>query len=118
MRSSSIYFALIMAFTFGCATAKDYCPAMPKPKKEGDMWYIPETAFTKEAATKALKALSAQVDGGVRGRDFDVDNDLKMIKGYLYRTYLAEHEKAFGSEDVELRKEFCTFLKTEAYVSH
>jgi len=118
MKSSSIYFAPVITLTFGCATAKDYCPSMPKPKKESDTWYIPETAFTKEAADKALKDLGSQVDGGVSGKDFNVDNDLKMIKGYLYRAYLAEHEKSFGSEDTELRNEFCTFLKTEAYVAH
>jgi hypothetical protein len=41
-----------------------------------------------------------------------------MIKGYLYRAYLEEHEKSFGSEDPELKKEFCDFLRTEAYVQH
>ncbi len=91
---------------------------MPKPEKGSDTWYIPETAFTKESATKALKELSAQIDGGVTGRDFGVDNDLRMIKGYMYLAHLAEHEKAFGSDDVELKKEFCNFLKSEAYISH
>jgi hypothetical protein len=79
---------------------------------------VPEAAFTKEAADKALKKLGDQVDGGVSGRDFLVHNDLIMIKGYLYRAYLQEHEKAFGSEDLDLKKEFCDFLKAKAYVEH
>jgi hypothetical protein len=118
MKSTLTCFVVVMIVGLGSAAAKDYCPKMPEPKKEGDPWYIPEAAFTKEAADKALKDLSAQVDGGVSGRDFEVDNDLKMIKGYLYRAYLAEHQKAFGSEDLNLKREFCDFLKTEAYVEH
>jgi hypothetical protein len=111
MKASALPYVLVIALSFGCATAKDYCRAMPKAKMETDTWFIPEAAFTKEAADKALKNLASQVDGGVGGKDFNVDNDLKMIKGYMYRAYLAEDEKAFGSEDAELKKEFCTFLK-------
>jgi hypothetical protein len=50
--------------------------------------------------------------------DFLVDNELRMIKGYLYRTYLAEYEKEFGKEDTHLREEFCRFLRKDAAVSH
>jgi len=117
MRPTLIY-ALAMIIGFGCAAAKDYCPQMPKAKKEGDTWYIPEAAFTKEAANKALKDLSTQINEGVSGRDFLIEDDLNMIKGYLYRAYLAQHEKDSGSEDADLKKEFCDFLKTEAYVHH
>ena len=113
-----LIFALALIIGFGCAAAKDYCPRMPEPKKEGDPWHIPEAAFTKEAANKALKELSAQVNEGVSGRDFLIENDLTMIKGYLYRAYLTEHEKAFGSEDTNLQKEFCEFLKTQAITVH
>ena len=111
-------FALALIIGLGTAAAKDYCPRMPEPKKEGDPWYIPESAFTKAAADKALTELSSQVNEGVSGRDFLVDNDLIMIKGYLYRAYLAEHEKAFGSEDTDLKKEFCEFLRTKAIKVH
>jgi|SRR5271170_1022608 hypothetical protein len=119
MRAPPILCLVIMILGFGCASAKNYCPATPQPKKEGDLWYIPEAAFTKDAADKAMKDLSIQTGGDVGGRDFfQVDNDLIMIKGYLYRAYLAEHEKAFGSEDLDLKKEFCDFLKTKAHISH
>ena len=91
---------------------------MPKAEKEGDPWFTPESAFTKEAANKALKELSGQVNTGVTGRDFLIENELKMIKGYLYRAYLAEHEKGFGKEDPLLRADFCRFLSQEAYVAH
>ncbi|MBI5007587.1 MAG: hypothetical protein HZB95_10775 [Nitrosomonadales bacterium] len=91
---------------------------MPKPKTEEDAWYIPESAFTKKAANEALKELSNQVNNGVKGRDFLIENELKIIKGHLYLAYLAEHKKEFGKEDDDLRDEFCRFLRTEAYVSH
>jgi hypothetical protein len=98
--------------------AKDYCPAMPKSENEGDPWYIPESAFTKEAANRALKNLSDEVNGGVKGRDFLVNNDLKMVKGYLYRAYLEEHRRAFGKDDEILLEDFCQFIREEAYVEH
>jgi hypothetical protein len=113
-----LIFALALVIGAGCAAAKDYCPRVPEPKVEHDAWYIPEAAFTKQAANKALKELSGQVNDGVSGRDFLIENDLTMIKGYLYRAYLAEHEKAFGSEDSDLKREFCEFLKTKAFVVH
>lgn len=91
---------------------------MPEPQKEGDRWFIPESAFTKEAANKALRELTSQVNKGVTGRDFLVDNEFKMIKSHLYLVYLAEHEKQFGREDSSLREEFCSFLHEEAFVSH
>jgi hypothetical protein len=59
--------------------AKNYCRPMPEPQKEGDRWFIPESAFTKEAANKALRELTSQVNKGVTGRDFLVDNEFKMI---------------------------------------
>ena len=59
MKSTLLNFFLLTLLSLGCAMAHDYCPAMPKPKKEGGPWYIPESAFTKEAATKAIKDLNA-----------------------------------------------------------
>jgi hypothetical protein len=41
-----------------------------------------------------------------------------MVKGCLYRAHLAQHEKDFGSEDADLKQEFCNFLMTKAYVDH
>jgi hypothetical protein len=55
--------ALALVLAFGSAAAKDYCPRMPEPKKEGDVWYMPESSFTKEAANKALKELSDRLLG-------------------------------------------------------
>jgi hypothetical protein len=115
-------YCFLAAFWVGCgvANAEDYCPPQPKAETEGEgaRWYIPESAFTKEAANNALQELSAQVNKGVKGRDFLVENELRMIKGYLYRAYLAEHKKEFGTDDVFLRKEFCAFLRNDAFVSH
>lgn len=116
--ASACCFITVLLFGHGVVNAKDYCPPLPKAEKEGDPWYIPESAFTREAANKALQELSSQVNKGVKGRDFLVENELKMIKGYLYRAYLAEHRKEFGTEDVSLRAEFCSFLHEEAFVSH
>ena len=91
---------------------------MPKATKEGDPWYIPESAFTKENALKALKELEEQINNGVAGRDFMIENELVIIKGHLYLAYLAEHEKAFNKEDTYLKNDFCNFIKNEAYISH
>src|SRR6266446_5267795 len=90
----------------------------PENEGEGGAWYIPESAFTKEAANKALQNLSTQINKGVKGRDFLIDNDLKMIKGYLFISYLEEHKREFGTNDVSLKNQFCKFLRNEAFVSH
>ena len=111
-------FAGVLLLSHGLATGKDYCPPVPKTEKEGDPWIIPESAFTKEAANKALAELASQINAGLKGRDFLMENDLRMIKGYLYRAHLAESEKESGKVDPELRKEFCQFLTQEAYVEH
>lgn len=112
------YFLIALFFGTSVVYAGDYCKQMPEPKKEGDTWYIPETAFTKEAANKALKNLIDQVNNGVEGRDFLVENELKMIKGYLYRAYLEEYKKEFGTEDQILINEFCKFIIEEAFITH
>ena len=98
--------------------AKNYCQAMPQPKKEADTWYVPESAFTKKAANKALDDLKAQVNSKSVHRDFAVHNQLIMVKGYLYKKYLAAFEREFGKEDTALKREFCKFIQTQAYISH
>jgi hypothetical protein len=109
---------VMLLFGHSAASALEHCKPMPKAQKEGHPWYIPEAAFTKAAATKALKELSDQVTKGVSGKDFQVENELKMIKGHLYLAYLAESKKEFGKVDIGLRDEFCKFLRNEAFVSH
>ncbi len=92
---------------------------MPEPVKEGDPWYIPESAFTKEEANKALEALKSQINTDWKGADFpNVENHLKMVKGYLYRVYLDGYKKQSGEDDKMLKSEFCRFLREEAVVSH
>lgn len=101
------------------AVAADYCPPMLKAEKEGDPWYIPESAFTKEEANKAIKELQSQVNTGWNGADFlNVENRLKMIKSYLFRVYLDGYKKQFGEDDKTLKEEFCRFIREEAFVSH
>lgn len=102
----------------GTAYAANYCPTLPTARAEGDRWNIPESAFTKDAAKKALKNLSNRIDNGVRGRDFDIENDLIMVKGRLYLDHLQEYRRESGKEDQELTIAFCRFLKEEAYVRH
>jgi hypothetical protein len=53
-------FALALMFGVGCATAKDYCPRMPEPKAEADAWYMPEPAFTKQAAKQSLSSTQSE----------------------------------------------------------
>ncbi len=99
--------------------AGDYCPPIPKPEKEGDRWYIPESAFTKEEANKAINELQSQVNTEWNGTDFqNVENRLKMIKGYLFRVYLDGYKKKSGQDDKILREEFCRFLRKEGFISH
>ena len=47
-----------------------------------------------------------------------IENELVLIKGYLYLIHLAEYKKEFGKEDTFLKEDFCRFLREEAYVSH
>jgi hypothetical protein len=118
MKSLFIACFLLLLLIGQSAVAADYCPAMPKPEKEGDPWYIPESAFTKEEANKALKELQSQINTDWNGADFvNVENHLKIIKGYLFRLYLDGYRKQFGQDDA-LREEFCRFLREEAFISH
>jgi hypothetical protein len=101
------------------AVAADYCPPMPKPEKEGDSWYIPESAFSKEEANKALNQLQSEINTEWNGADFvAVENRLKMIKGYLFRLHLEGYRKQFGRDDKLLLEEFCRFIREQAYISH
>ncbi|MGV3629311.1 MAG: hypothetical protein ACO1PN_16660 [Betaproteobacteria bacterium] len=109
---------VVLAVVASPANAGNMCPAMPKPAKEGDAWYIPEAAFTKEEADKATKELQILIEKGWAGRDFDVHNPMVRIKGYLYRSYLEQYKKDNGEDDKYVKEEFCKFIRTEAYVSH
>jgi hypothetical protein len=118
MRTIAYAFVFLTCMVYATlALPKDYCPPMPEAEKEGDRWNIPETAFTREAANEALTKLNAQVNGGVTG-DLLGENEMTIVRGYLYRAYLAEYEKQFGKEDSELRAQFCAFMVESAYVSH
>jgi len=101
------------------AVAADYCPPMPKAEKEGDPWYIPESAFTKEEANKAMRELQSQVNTEWNGEDFqNVENRLKMIRGFLFRVYLDGYKKQFGQDDKVLKEEFCRFIREQGFISH
>jgi hypothetical protein len=101
------------------AVAADYCTPMPKAEKEVDRWYIPESAFTKEEANKAIKELQGQANSEWNGADFiSVENRLIMIKGYLFRVYLDDYRKRFGEDDKFTKEEFCRFIREEAFVRH
>jgi len=41
---------LFVLFLGQSVSAADYCPPMKKAEKEGDPWYIPESAFTRDEA--------------------------------------------------------------------
>ena len=109
----------LILFLADCVSAADYCPPMKKAEKEGDPWYIPESAFTKEKANKALRELQSQANRGWHGEDWpNVQNQLKMVKGYLFRVYLDGYRKQSGEDDKLLKEEFCKFIREEAFVSH
>ena len=80
-------------------------------KGEGH-WPLPENAFTKERANKALKTLGKFTKNGSMGTDYvKVENELMFIKGYMLKTFLDPKDKV-------MLKEYCTFIETEAYVKH
>ena len=113
-----LLFGLAVFLWVSNSMAENYCAPMPKAEKEGDTWYIPEGAFTKEGANDALAQIHSLIDDGWKGKDFDAYNPIVRIKGYLYRSYLENYKREFGKDDEIIKDEFCKFIKDEAYVSH
>ena len=91
------------------AQGNSLCPAVTS-EGEGH-WPIPETAFTRAEAVKALDSLNEFVRSDEPQADFvAIENHLLFVKGYLFKSY-AER----GAVDTE---SFCEFVKDEAYVRH
>jgi hypothetical protein len=90
-----------------------------KPEKENGIWWIPEEGFTKSKFNESIDELNKLSLEGTGGRDFiEIENYLVMIRGYLYKDFLASHKKEFGEENKYLMEDFCDFLKTEAFYHH
>ncbi len=112
--------ALMSFFMFGALFSQplhagESCPDI----KQSGTWSIPESAFTREEANRALKALDSQVNTAWEGAEWgNVENHLKRIKGYLYKVYLDGYRQEFGTADSPLRERFCKFLENEAFLEH
>ncbi len=89
------------------------------PEKGKDTWWIPEEGFTKSEFNESIAELNNLSKNGSNGRDFiEIENYLVMIRGYLYKDFLASHKKEFGEDNKYLMEDFCNFLKTEAFYHH
>ena len=112
-------FAIVIICFLWASTSyagESLCPDFEKKK---GVWHIPESAFTQSEANKALNNLKHFTNKGVKGVDFvSIKNDLIIIRGFMYKQALETYEKEFGKKDTSLLKEFCQFLKEEAYTRH
>ena len=125
MHAKFLLFIFLVSFTFS-VNADEYCPELKTelkaPKNEGDPWYIPESAFTAKKANEAIKVLSIEINSNWRGSElWALEDSYKMIRGYIYKQHLAGYKKEFGEKDKEyldLKTDFCNFLRNEAIVSH
>ena len=106
---------IILITTFLLFSITAYCEETlcNKVESRGEgHWPLPEKAFTKERANKALETLAKFTSNGSTGADFAVvENELMYIKGYLLKSFL-------NSNDKLLLKEYCEFIENEAYVKH
>ena len=75
-------------------------------------WPLPEKAFTKERANKALKALEKFTNHGLMGADYiNVENELMFIKGYMLKKFTDPNDKTMVNM-------YCSFIENEAHVIH
>ena len=113
-----IFQLLILSWVLAPAVLFAQGPVCPGVRVEGSR-AIPETAFTREEAGRSLRILNELTRDGAKGADWDiVENNLKMVKGYLYKVFLDAHKAELGKEDSVLKQQFCEFLKTEAFLQH
>jgi len=89
------------------------------PEKDGSTGWIPEEEFTKSKFNESTAELNKLSRDGSSGRDFiEIENYLVMIRGYLYKDFIASHKKEFGEDNKYLMDDFCEFLKTKAFYHH
>ena len=82
-------------------------------------WIIKEEHFTEQRALKAAQQLEEFVTSGTEGIDWvSIENDLTMVRGYLFRDYLRWYASAFGHPDADVLAEFCEFVVKEGRVKH
>ena len=101
---------LLITFSLSIYAEETFCKKI-ESRGEGH-WPLPEKAFTKERANKALKSLKEFTKNGSMGDDYvKVENELMFIKGYMLKIFL-------NPKDKTMLKEFCSFIENEAYVKH
>jgi hypothetical protein len=101
---------LIITFSLNVFGQEALCKKI-ESQGEGH-WPIPEEAFTKERAQKALKTLEDFTAHGSMGADYvKAENELMFIKGYMLKTFLDPKDKV-------MLNEYCAFIENEAYVRH
>ena len=101
---------LLITFSLSIYAEETVCK---KTESRGEgHWPLPEKAFTKQRANKALKALEEFTKNGAMSADYvKVENELMFIKGYMLKTFL-------NPKDNSMLKEYCSFIENEAYVKH
>ena len=75
---------------------------------------IDELEFSEKNYQLATKSLEMTNEVKAYDWDFyDVESDLMYIKGYMFKLHIKQQP-----HNLELRSEFCLFLKNEAYARH
>ena len=101
---------MILLFAVSVNAEETLCPASTTTG-EGN-WPIPESAFTKQEALKAIEILKDFVSTGSPDSDYiNLENPQIMLRGYLLKLFATP-------SDIVSVKEFCEFMQKEAYVRH
>ena len=109
-KMKTIISLIIITFSLNAFGEEALCKKV-ESRGEGH-WPLPEKAFTKERANKALKKLEKFTNHSLKGADYiNVENELMFIKGYMLKKFTIPKDKT-------MVKEYCTFIENEAYVKH
>ena len=91
-------------------TASASAPLCPKVTQEYALQITSEETFTRERASQGFDTLVKMSTDIRMISDFTAaENDLMYLEGYLLKTH-AEHH------DSEALHEFCSFMKSQAYL--
>ena len=106
----TIIIILLISFSHSIYAEKTLCK-IAESRGEGH-WPLPEEAFTKERANKALKKLGKFTNQGLMGGDYvNVENELMFIKGYMLKKFTDPKDKTMVNM-------YCSFIENEAHVIH
>ncbi len=105
MKSILIFITMLYSLS---AASETVCES---PEGKGG-WKVPESAFTKKAAEESLEKLKRYTSNGTDGMDStSFFNEFTIIRGYLLKSRTTTDMSG-------TKKEFCEFLKKDAYIRH